>query len=436
MKYPIRGFFLPASLALLTIPTSAQQQQAATAPGPVERPAVTVTPIVGNDVMAQPTVLLANLDAGNLVAGRTWWEYTKGVFYIETFLGFLWSPQEGATVFEVPLSTYFAQLLTSPNDIADDKTVVGGAIFTTTFQGQPFRWTPATGFQFLDTPAGLGGASAVSADGDVIGGTVRSSVFADSQAARWNFGVLDVLGPAGQHSLVSDASGDGSVLVGEIGSDSTTARATRWLDGVEVGLDLVPGASFSKAEHVADDGSFTIGRAVVGAQELLVRWAGDGTATTFAPPGGLLIENLNAINPDATAVVGSLSDDHTFYQGNWVPFLWTLAGGFTLLGELGLPDDYDVSQAVDVSDDGTRVVGELTSWVFGPGSEPPIAFLWTPADGTRDLELLVQAAGGPALGLFDTVAISGDGRRIVATGTVAPTLEHSGSVILNFLELP
>lgn len=394
---------------------------------------VTLTPILGTDETLQPTALIADLDAGDLVAGRTWWEFEPDVVYVETFLGFLWTPEGGMRVFVVPLDLYFSQMLTAPNDIGADRTVVGTAIFTTTFVSFPFVWTIADGFEFLDTPPGwIGGAVDVSDDGSLIAGTLRSSLLAEPQAARWVDGELEILGLVGEHSTVVDGSDDGSVLVGDVGPDADSVQATRWVDGVEVGLAPVPGASTSSALHVSDDGSVVVGRALVGTQELLVHWDTGGAVTTFAPPGGLLLENVNAITPDGSAAVGALTDDHAWAQGNWLPYLWRLDTGFTPIDELGLPGAYDYSQAFDVSDDGTRVIGDLSSWVHGPGSEPPIAFLWTPEEGTRDLELVQKSAGGLDLGLYSTTAISGDGKRILARGTFELSPGDTHSVILAF----
>ena len=113
-----------------------------------------------------------------------------------------------------------------------------------------------------------------------------------------------------------------------------------------------------------------------------------------------------------------------------MPYVWRLSEGFTLIGEFGRPDDYDRSQAWDVSDDGTRVVGAVMSSLITNGDPPTIAFLWTATGGTRDLEELLVASGAQPEGLWTASTISGDGHRILATGAPALAPNESASVVL------
>jgi hypothetical protein len=142
-----------------------------------------------------------------------------------------------------------------------------------------------------------------------------------------------------------------------------------------------------------------------------------------------------AINPDATAVVGALTDQVPF-QENLVPYLWRLGEGFTLLGELGRPEDYDLSTALDVSDDGERVVGVIQARAVSNGDPPPIGFLWTRETGTQSLGALLEASGGGAHDIWYTRAISGDGRRILVTGIERPTIHDTTSAILELDLIP
>ena len=113
-----------------------------------------------------------------------------------------------------------------------------------------------------------------------------------------------------------------------------------------------------------------------------------------------------------------------------VPFLWRKGKGFTLIGEIGLATEYDLSHAVDVSDDGKRVVGELRSSVVFEGFPPQTAYLWTRLGGTKPLDGLLVASGKPARGLYDVTAMSADGSRIIATGVVLPSPNDTTSVLI------
>ena len=390
-----------------------------------------VAPVLGNRDTLQPQARIANLDAGDLVAGITWWRF-EGIFWVETYVGFLASPGQPTQVFEVPASLYFDDNIHLPSAISDGGVVVGTNLFFDSLASLPFRWSDAGGFEHLPLGAhGAGAATCVSADGALVGGSVQPTIFTDARAARWVDGSLQVLGPAGACSAVLAASRDGALLVGEHGPTAASVQATRWLAGVELGLAAVPGAGSSSARLVSDDGSVAVGRARVGGVDLLVRWTVDGSASVFTPPDGLSVQELTAISPDGAAVVGALTDQVPF-QADQVPFLWRAGHGFRLIGERGLAGEYDLSRATDVSDDGRLVVGQLTSSVISNGYPPSVAFLWSEESGTQDLEEQLIAAGQPPRGLYDALAISGDGRRILASGTERPSPQDTTEVILEF----
>jgi hypothetical protein len=170
-----------------------------------------------------------------------------------------------------------------------------------------------------------------------------------------------------------------------------------------------------------------------------VRWNAEGAAQVFTPPDGYSLGRITAINPDATAVVGALVSysDCTpggpgpICVGNQAPFVWSQDRGFTVLPEQDLPDFYDTSIAVGVSDDGNTIVGELSSSVQFDGSPKPVAFVWTRSSGQILLNTLASDAGYD-YDLFGAVAVSGSGHRIVATGVVQPPTQHdTSSVILD-----
>lgn len=384
------------------------------------------TPITGTAAMFQPGVQVANLDAGDLVAGWTRWD-AGGFIWIESRVGFLWSPGAGSVVFEIPLQQYLDDNWHTCQQISDDGRVVGANIFTQTLRTLPFWFTRTEGFQFFELPDASwnGVALAVSADGTQSAGSVWQGLTGLQRAARWVGGDLELLGPAGQHSQVRESSDDGAVLVGERGPSMAQPRATRWVNGLEAGLDPVPGAAVSSAGFVSDDGAITLGTATVAGRGVIARWAQDGSLTTFAPPGSHSVDVLRAINADGSAASGALVD-----AGDRVPFVWRLADGYHLIGELGLA--YDNSVAHDLSDDGSVAVGSLQHVVQSDQSPKQKAFVWTLAGGTQDLEALQVAAGGSPLGLYTARAISGDGRRILATGVVNSSPSDTYSVILGF----
>ena len=168
-----------------------------------------------------------------------------------------------------------------------------------------------------------------------------------------------------------------------------------------------------------------MGLATISSRNVLVRWDGNGSATVAEPPAGASIETIAAINPAGTAAVGALS-----VGGNRAPYLWTLSGGFTVIPENGREQDYDLSEALDVSDDGTVVVGALQASVVSNEDHPPRGFLWTPAEGLILLDNLLTDFGMANAGIYQVSAISGDGRRVLAAGTFPRTNQDTSSLVI------
>lgn len=90
----------------------------------------------------------------------------------------------------------------------------------------------------------------------------------------------------------------------------------------------------------------------------------------------------------------------------------------------GMPDYYNMSAAVGVSNDGTKVVGTLSPGAQYPGSPPPLAFVWTAGTGEIMLNTLAQQSGYNLSNLFGVDAISGSGDRIVALGAPPATVHE------------
>lgn len=395
-------------------------------------PAIQTTLITGRSDMLFPRTMVANLDAGNLVAGNTLWSINDdGVFYSETHVGFLWSPATGSMPFAISEDLYFNNNDHLPGDIADNGTVVGTDVFWLTFTFQPFRWTPQNGFEFLATPGPgwLAAAITISADGSVIAGNARQGPFSTdpASAVRWvNIHHAQLLDDGGAlWSNAWDNSDDGSVIVGDFGPSDTQLSATRWIDGVQQTLDAIPNQTFSTAQLTSADGQIAIGYATVGGVNVLVQWGPDGAATSATPPAGMTIEVINAISDDGNAAVGAVSS-----AGNWAPFVWTAAGGFTIIPEAGRPDDYDISQAYDVSNDGSRVVGTLQSSVVFEGDPPQLGFVWMPEQGLALINDLLASSGFVDPDYWTATAISGDGRRLLATGNVDGTAHDTLSLLI------
>ncbi len=404
-----------------------------------------VAQIRGTPAMVAPGPAVANLDAGDLVAGSTKWDATgTGVIFNDTRVGFLWDPSGGAVVFAQSGKTYLTPNFVFPRAVSPSRTVVGGDVLREQLRALPFLWTPADGYNFLPTPcssskdpeggvplgACSGGAAAVSADGSIAAGTVYADVTAPSAAARWiakrtKKGLklsLDLLAPKDAWSNAYGVSADGRVIVGDAGPSDAALAAARWIDGTSA--PLAPVGAASSARFVSTDGSVAIGTATVDGRTVLARWESDGSAATFTPPDGTSLVEVTAINASGTAAVGALAAGD-----NWAPFLWREVDGFTVLPELDQPA-YDRSEALGVSDDGSVVVGALQASVISNGFPRSYGFLWSARTGLVLLTDLMTAWGQADADYWSASAISGDGLRVLAIGNFPGSTHDSGSVVV------
>jgi len=381
-----------------------------------------------------PIATIANLDAGDLVAGHTLWDHDgSGIFYVETRVGFLWSPAAGMNPFAIPENVYFDDNRQIPAEISDNGTVVGTDLFTASFTARPFVWSATGGLQYLPVPGqrSTGSASAISANARVVVGDLRSGFLSTdpSQASQWvavNARLRYRLQQLPTPDLWSDAwdvSADGNTIVGDSGPSDTARSAVRWVGGNLRRLGTVGGVS--TARFSSADGSVAIGWADLPGRRVLVRWDAAGAALVAEPPAGATIETIHAISPSATAVVGALS-----VAGNWAPFVWTQGEGFIVLPELGLESYYNSSDAYDVSDDGRVVVGALQATVQGPGDPQPQGFVWVRGSGTFSVDDLLAGSGFDRLGIFTVPSLSGTGIRFLASGLPPRTDSDTNSVIV------
>lgn len=296
------------------------------------------------------------------------------------YRGYRWTSADGMTTFDIPSGGVFSQLYFPEGLSADGSVFVGGGI--TALGTEAYRWSQSDGLVGLgDLPGGeyFSSARAVSADGSVIvgiGGIEPEHEFVFGPDAIpyepfiWTAGsgMVGLGGFAGEPvgGEATDVSADGSVVVGQ--STIVTSPGEPWE-------------------------SFRISA---------FRWT---QATGMTDLG---FEEVAAISSDGSTVVGYSQSDF----GEYDAFLWTESTGRVHLGE---PlNDRSLSQAWDVSGDGSTIVG--VSWETGP----PITVIWDAVHGSRDLKEVLENQYGLDLtgwSLEGRAAISDDGLTIVGTGT-------------------
>lgn len=264
-------------------------------------------------------------------------------------------------------------------------------------------------------------AYGISADGGSIVGTSHFGGPGEADAIRWNVGGMLGLGDLSggrDSSTAYDVSADGSVVVGR-GNTATANEAIIWTsqDGV-VGLGHLPdGRRDTFARGVSNDGSVVAGYSFghpdgsclppVLCSTQAFRWtADDGMVGLGDLAGGDFTSTAFGISGDGDVIVGySLSG-----LGNEA-FRWTSAGGMVGLGDLA--DGLFQSFAQGVSLDGSVIVGR------GNGALGDEAFVWTAENGMQRLMDILIAGGVSGLDdwtLTHAMGISDDGTTVVGTG--------------------
>lgn len=294
----------------------------------------------------------------------------------------------------------------------DGETVVGFSSICNQYKYHAFQWTADGGMDPLGSITGdlNSGAQAASLDGSVIVGEgyIPDGVEAFLWTAQDGMVGLGEL-PGGEHySTAWGVSADGSVVVGQ-SAVADGAAAFRWTphEGM-VALEMPDGVWASRAHGVSADGLVIVGdMSNADYSGEAFRWTEqEGMVGLGDLAGGSFVSRASACSADGWAVAGWGQSDR-----GWEAFRWTPDEGMVGLGFL----QSSYSRAYAISGDGSVVVGEA---IVEDADHAP--FIWTPQEGMRDLQEVLQSDLGLDLGdLVNLVAangISADGRTIVGWG--------------------
>ena len=242
-----------------------------------------------------------------------------------------------------------------------------------------FRWTATGGMEDIGTGPGryYSIAHGVSADGSVVVGEVFDTNFV-LHAFRWTSATgmqyLPPVPPAlGDSDVARAVSADGSVIVGESEYDEGDFHAFRWTAAtgtVDLAF-LTLDAWLMYARSVSADGSKIAGESYMGpARAFVWNWpAPSGQQLTLIDSTWASSGNIGyAISADGSVVAGK-----AYLDSGIRAFRWTEASGMMDLGTL--PGDNN-SMATAVSANGTAVVGWSSSLETGMFH----AFLWRACD--------------------------------------------------------
>ncbi|HEY4157477.1 MAG TPA: hypothetical protein VGM29_05245 [Polyangiaceae bacterium] len=292
---------------------------------------------------------------------------------------------------------------------ADGQVVVGSLQFAPTFDWQGFRWTRETGYVplgFLSTANGESEAAAVNADGTFIAGDSSDTL---EHPVRWaadlqlsNLGIA----PMRNNGYVTGISGDGAVVVGFAYSNTDTVDYMfRWtaLGMQEVGQ--------GRAEGISADARVIVGYVAPTAGEFgnAASWGtGSADPASLAAGPGFQYTSAHATNSDGTVIVGEAFNWDTSAHA----VRWTSAG----LDDLGtLPGDSHCA-AFAVSADGSLIAGQSST--ISLYDDDGRAMIWDAKHGMRALidALIAQGATLDGWQPLRVSGVSADGSVLAGWG--------------------
>jgi len=326
-----------------------------------------------------------------------------------------------ATFTLLDTTDYYGSLKSLSSDGSVGVGIDGGAIFRwEKSMGSAIEFLPGTvanDLHVFNTDLSGDGTHIVSNQPDPISGLWN--------AAIWNAGSGWVhLGtyPGGVAVDGSVSSGwgvnhDGSVVVGYGYDMGAQAHAFRWSASTGM-VGLGRSAAYgSRGTRVSADGSTVVGfyqHPDLG-HRMATKWLDDGPADHFL--GEVAVSDALNVSADGTRIVG-----------NWYThaFLYDDVGGMSDLGLLGGLGADERSVGAAVSDDGRRVVG----WDGNPWTSVAFGYLWTPETGMRRLDEVLTEAGADLGDWFIAIVydISGDGGTMVGMAVNTITSEGRGFV--------
>jgi probable HAF family extracellular repeat protein len=314
--------------------------------------------------------------------------------------------------------------------------------------GVVYRWTASGGRERVGTiEIGPGGpvalryaqAAGLSSDGSTFFGT-RFAEWAPGsylEAFVWSInsgtvGAGAIPATSGRRSIGttgSDASADGSVLVGNLqvevpdpktGRLGFAARGFRWTRaGGLQDIGAIGGADTELRYATYVEATSADGNAVVGRSRnhafLWTTTGGMRDLGTLAGPDGdfSILSNSTHISADGRVVLGFSTDK----SSRWRTFRWTETTGMV---DLGTPNGPDPSfqgggTHVGMSSNGNAVAG---TWGDGRPNSGVRSYRWTEDGGMKDLGRLARVAGAnPEEPNVLAAAISANGAVVVGTQT-------------------
>ena len=284
-----------------------------------------------------------------------------------------------------------------------------GQFVTGIATGGTFVWDALNGLQIVEPQLSAGGVHQCSANAQFGCGTYVNPSTQNQEAARWGgAGGLQYLGGLASQSgtslstayAIDDA---GTTIVGLGWVTAGTAHAFKWtLAGGMTDLGASPGGYSSRANGISGDGSVVVGWDW-GSPRHPVYWAG---GSMHQLGNGILSGEAWSASVNGSVISG--------VYGNEL-FRWTQATGTVQLGKLPGSAGSDQAIGLDMSADGSTIVG-INGSVLGTGFH---ALLWRADLGLVDLKNFLVTHGLSQVSgwtLQSATGISADGTIVTGYG--------------------
>lgn len=328
--------------------------------------------------------------------------------------GWLWTPGGGFVSIGGERAT----------DLSDDASVVAGNLTDNNGVDGPAVWDAVNGWQTLgglpgQTPPGgsYGTTYAISGDGKVVVGLGWYSNW-KARGFRWeaSTGMVELPQSGTGNSRASTISGDGKWIGGFDEASNGSHRAALWDANLNQTLPLVRAENpdgYGDIYDINSDGSVLAGQDFYGLEpgSGFVLSNAKGLIRFGQVPGVDPDQNYNwanAVSEDGSVAVGGNWD---LWQNTTFATIWTEATGVIFLsdyleglGVTGLSSNYQLANAIDISADGTTIIG----W----GVEFPFTFIWWRAT-------IPTCNGGTASFCVTSPNSAGSGARIGSNSRVS-----------------
>lgn len=284
--------------------------------------------------------------------------------------------------------------------ISDDGNVVVGYSYkpiNPDFGDRSFRWQRGVGFDNPGPSQGsvLSYAYGVSGDGNVIAGNTGHAQFGDQEAwVRVGSSRGHVGSPPGSNfSSLAGVSADGRICAGWGGNSSNpnSAQAAYYDTQLDhwTNLGFLTGGAWSKALAANADGSVVVGISTdnSGAYSRASVWTAQAGMQLVGGVGNLPNGNEAAavdVSRDGSVIIGYDYVIDPYWNSSQHGWRWTAAGG---MEDLGVFPGSTYTVPMGVSPDGKVIVGIAD---IGGSNHP---FLWDAAHGLRELRDVLTAQG-------------------------------------------